>query len=199
MYQEGKHVQGLCDFRKFIEGHENMKDFASFLRQLHRGDVMSKTRLSFQIFLLIANEGLQGKPHRTPRGELSLEVNRTPTLLAPCLHALPTDLQDEKTRMENRHIDFLVNPQIPNIIRMRSEVIQFVRQHLIREEHIEVQTPILASGAGGAAARSFKTSATEFPSRKMNLRIAPELWLKRLVIGGFDRVFEIGPSFRNEG
>jgi len=64
---------------------------------------------------------------------------------------------------------------------------------------MEVQTPILAEGAGGAVARPFQTSATEFPDRKIDLRIAPELWLKRMVIGGFDRVFEIGPSFRNEG
>ena len=62
-----------------------------------------------------------------------------------------------------------------------------------------MQTPILADGAGGATARSFTTSASEFPHRRIDLRIAPELWLKRLVVGGFDRVFEIGPSFRNEG
>lgn len=64
---------------------------------------------------------------------------------------------------------------------------------------MEVETPILASVAGGAVARPFQTSATEFPDRPLSLRIAPELWLKRLVVGGFDKVFEIGPSFRNEG
>ena len=64
---------------------------------------------------------------------------------------------------------------------------------------MEVQTPILADSAGGAVARAFETSATEFPYKRIALRIAPELWLKRLILGGFDRVFEIGPSFRNEG
>lgn len=64
---------------------------------------------------------------------------------------------------------------------------------------MEVQTPILAAREGGAVARPFRTSATEFPERQLVLRIAPELWLKRMVIGGYDRVFEIGPSFRNEG
>lgn len=64
---------------------------------------------------------------------------------------------------------------------------------------MEVNTPIIESVAGGAIARPFATSATEFPKRKLSLRIAPELWLKRLVVGGFDKVFEIGPSFRNEG
>lgn len=64
---------------------------------------------------------------------------------------------------------------------------------------MEVDTPILSSDAGGAIAKPFRTSATEFPERQLSLRIAPELWLKRMVVGGFDRVFEIGPSFRNEG
>lgn len=64
---------------------------------------------------------------------------------------------------------------------------------------MEVNTPILGGSAGGAIARPFLTSATEFPERELSLRIAPELWLKRLVVGGFDKVFEIGSSFRNEG
>jgi lysyl-tRNA synthetase class 2 len=85
------------------------------------------------------------------------------------------------------------------LLRLRAEIVQYVRNFLLNEDHVEVQTPILADGAGGAVARSFKTSATEFPDRNINLRIAPELWLKRMVVGGFDRVFEIGPSFRNEG
>jgi lysyl-tRNA synthetase class 2 len=78
-------------------------------------------------------------------------------------------------------------------------VITCIRQFLLADGHMEVQTPILAETAGGAAARPFLTSATEFTERKIALRIAPELWLKRLVVGGFDRVFEIGQSFRNEG
>ena len=62
-----------------------------------------------------------------------------------------------------------------------------------------VETPILASSSGGASARPFETMATEFPDRKLSLRIAPELWLKRLIVGGLEKVFEIGPCFRNEG
>ncbi|MCJ1479536.1 hypothetical protein MMC13_008222 [Lambiella insularis] len=73
-----------------------------------------------------------------------------------------------------------------------------MRQFLSSNDYLEVQTPILAASAGGAVARSFETAATEFPDKALSLRIAPELWLKRFVIGGFDRVFEIGPSFRNE-
>lgn len=64
---------------------------------------------------------------------------------------------------------------------------------------LEVQTPILANSAGGAVARAFATKAVEFPDRHIELRTAPELWLKRLVLGGFDKIFELGPCFRNEG
>lgn len=78
-------------------------------------------------------------------------------------------------------------------------MINYIRQFLIDQNHVEIQTPILAEGAGGALARPFLTTSTEFTGRELCLRVAPELWLKRLVIGGFDRVFEIGPSFRNEG
>ena len=85
------------------------------------------------------------------------------------------------------------------MIRLRSDLIQYVRQFLHDEGHIEVQTPVLAAAAGGAIAKPFQTSAVEFADRELSMRIAPELWLKRMILGGFDRVFEIGTSFRNEG
>lgn len=74
-----------------------------------------------------------------------------------------------------------------------------MRNFLLQDGFVDVQTPILADTAGGAVARPFTTYATEFADKQLSLRIAPELWLKRLVIGGLERVFEIGPSFRNEG
>ncbi len=122
-----------------------------------------------------------------------------PQLLSPCLHHLPRDLQNEETRIRSRHVDFLVNPQSADVIRLRSAVIQEVRQFLQGEGHMEVQTPILAAAAGGAVAKPFNTTAVEFPDRQIAMRTAPELWLKRLILGGFDRVFEIGSCFRNEG
>ena len=82
---------------------------------------------------------------------------------------------------------------------MRSHIIKCIRDFLERSEYLEVQTPILAHEAGGAVARPFHSSASEFPNRQISLRVAPELWLKRLVLGGFEQVFEIGPCFRNEG
>ena len=101
--------------------------------------------------------------------------------------------------MRHRHADMLVNRKTADTLRMRSHIIQGLREFLLAEDFLEVETPILADGAGGAVARPFSTFATEFPDKKLALRVAPEIWLKRLVIGGFDRVFEIGPSFRNEG
>ena len=126
-------------------------------------------------------------------------VTEIPQLLSPCIQPLPETLLDKETRLRNRHVDFLLNPQLADIVRLRSEITKFIRQWLLDEGHIEVQTPILADGAGGAVARPFHTSATEFQDRQIALRIAPELWLKRLIMGGFEKVFEIGPSFRNEG
>ena len=84
-------------------------------------------------------------------------------------------------------------------MRLRARIVNYIRHFLMESNHTEVQTPILAELVGGAVARPFQTSSSEFPDRQITLRVAPELWLKRLVLGGFDRIFEIGPSFRNEG
>lgn len=93
----------------------------------------------------------------------------------------------------------LIDPRPAQILHLRSEILKFMRNFLLQDGFVDVQTPILADTAGGAVARPFTTHATEFEDRELSLRIAPELWLKRLIIGGLERVFEIGPSFRNEG
>jgi lysyl-tRNA synthetase, class II len=108
-------------------------------------------------------------------------------------------MKDMETLARNRHLSFLLKPRPADVIELRSKIIEFIRLYLTDQGHIEVQTPILAGTAGGATARPFQTSATEFSDREIALRIAPELWLKRLILGGFEKVFEIGPSFRNEG
>jgi lysyl-tRNA synthetase class 2 len=86
-----------------------------------------------------------------------------------------------------------------DIIKARSALTQYMRSFFLDRSFLEVNTPIVEGVAGGAVARPFYTTATEFSDRQLSLRIAPELWLKRMVVGGFDKVFEIGPSFRNEG
>ncbi|KKY39232.1 putative lysyl-trna synthetase [Diaporthe ampelina] len=102
--------------------------------------------------------------------------------------------------MNQRHLDLLVNKRAADTLRVRSCVVRKLRQWLETNlECVEVHTPILAANAGGAVARPFTTNATEFPEKQLALRIAPELWLKRLVVAGFDRIYEIGPAFRNEG
>ncbi|KAL8800112.1 MAG: hypothetical protein Q9200_007351 [Gallowayella weberi] len=112
---------------------------------------------------------------------------------------MPTELHDQETRIRNRHVDFQVNKRTAQILLLRSKIIARIRDFLRDKGYLEVQTPILANLAGGAVARPFETHAVEFPNRHVELRIAPELWLKRLVLGGFENIFEIGPCFRNEG
>ncbi|KAI9013304.1 hypothetical protein BC832DRAFT_289453 [Gaertneriomyces semiglobifer] len=137
-----------------------------------------------------------GFPGRTPAGELSLTV-RTLTLLAPCLRRIPKEITDIDSRYRHRHLDLLANPRSLDILRTRSQVIHLLRQFFQSRGFVEVETPVLGPKAGGASARPFKTWSNSL-EREMVLRIAPELYLKRLVIGGFDKVYEIGKQFRNE-
>lgn len=115
------------------------------------------------------------------------------------MEQVPDKLTDPTTRMQNRHVDMLVNKETVDVLRLRSEITKHMRDHLHSKRFLEFQTPILAENAGGAVARPFVTRATEFQNKDLALRVAPELWLKRLVVGGIDKVFEIGPAFRNEG
>ena len=108
-------------------------------------------------------------------------------------------LNNPETKIKNRHIEFWTSTSSVDRIRLRSSIIQTIRRYLENRNYLEVQTPVLAHEAGGAVARPFHSSASEFPKRQLALRVAPELWLKRLVLGGFEKVFEIGPCFRNEG
>lgn len=102
--------------------------------------------------------------------------------------------------MRNRHLDLLLDKETRDTLILRHHIISQIRSYLTKTAGFtEVQTPILSANAGGAIARPFNTHATEFSHKELALRIAPELWLKRLVVGGLDRVFEIGPAFRNEG
>jgi lysyl-tRNA synthetase class 2 len=115
------------------------------------------------------------------------------------MEQIPEQLTDAKRKSQERHVDMLVNKETVDILRLRSEIMRHMRDYFHSKRFLEFQTPILAENAGGAIARPFVTQATEFRDKDMSLRIAPELWLKRLVVGGIDKVFEIGPAFRNEG
>ncbi|KAJ4131093.1 mitochondrial lysine-tRNA synthetase [Fusarium equiseti] len=160
-------------------------------------------RLKFGMFRNLIQVGdhisITGIPTRTKAGQLTLEAHHLPELLSPTMEQIPEKLTDPKTRMQERHVDMLVNREAVDVLRLRAEITKHMRDYFHSKRFLEFQTPILAENAGGAVARPFVTRATEFKNKDLALRIAPELWLKRLVIGGVDRVFEIGPSFRNEG
>nr|MDQ6915304.1 lysine--tRNA ligase [Actinomycetota bacterium] len=144
--------------------------------------------------------GVEGTVMVTRRGELSIRV-RSFVLLAKALRALPDKhggLVDVDTRLRQRHLDLMVNAQTRRIFEVRSRVIAAVRRVLIERGFTEVETPVLDAQAGGAAARPFVTHQNALDV-DMYLRIALELPLKRCVVGGFEKVFEIGRVFRNEG
>ena len=145
--------------------------------------------------------GASGTIRRTPRGELSIKVKDF-KMLAKALLPLPEKwhgLTDTETRYRQRYLDMIMNTEIKNTFRKRSRIIQEMRNILNDHGFLEVETPMLQSMAGGAAARPFQTYHNAL-DMKMFLRIAPELYLKRLLVGGLnEKIYEINRNFRNEG
>jgi lysyl-tRNA synthetase class 2 len=144
--------------------------------------------------------GLEGRLFRTKTGELTLAVSRF-VLLTKTLLPLPEKyhgLTDVETRYRQRYLDLLVNPQVREVFIKRARIISLIRQFFDQRGYLEVETPMMQPIPGGATARPFVTHHQAL-DMTLYLRIAPELYLKRLVIGGFDRVFEINRNFRNEG
>jgi lysyl-tRNA synthetase class 2 len=144
--------------------------------------------------------GAQGKVHRTKMGEITLFVERY-ELLTKSLKPLPEKyhgLTDIETRYRQRYLDMVANPEVMDVFRKRIRMIEVTRQFLIARGFLEVETPILHPIAGGATARPFITRHNTFDC-DLYLRIAPELYLKRLIVGGFEKVFEVNRNFRNEG
>lgn len=202
LLDEGEQVQVMCNLRQLRTPAQGDSPsaavetavFKEVARLLNRGDHVAVT----------------GRAMRTGTGELTLAADMLPRVYSPSLAPLPTHLLDAETRALRRHIDLLVNPAAAATLRLRSRILREMRSFFEDQQFVEVQTPVLADLSGGAVARPFmtahssegeatKTAGTSAGSRPLSLRIAPELWLKRLVVGGLDRVFEIGQSFRNEG
>ncbi|KAK6377742.1 mitochondrial lysine-tRNA synthetase [Lithohypha guttulata] len=184
--QPGAKLQVVVDANKLYIGgmSESPNPVKAFRKLIQRGDTIHVT----------------GSPYTTTAGELSLRAVQLPRLTSPCLHQIPeTSFGVDSDFAHDRHVQMLTDPAVVKGLIARARIIEGMSDFLRGLQFVNVQTPILAASAGGANARSFETSATEFPDRKLALRIAPELWLKRLIVGGMQKVFEIGPSFRNEG
>jgi len=144
--------------------------------------------------------GVKGKLFRTKTGELTLHAKEV-HLLSKVLRPLPEKwhgLRDVELRYRQRYLDLIANEESRRVFLIRSEVIRLIREFLVERGFVEVETPIMQPIPGGAAARPFVTHHNAL-DMDLYLRIAPELYLKRLVVGGFDRVFELGKCFRNEG
>jgi lysyl-tRNA synthetase class 2 len=144
--------------------------------------------------------GVEGHLFKTMKGELTVHATRI-RLLAKALRPLPEKfhgLTDHEMRYRQRYIDLIVNPEVKDLFLKRTRIIQSIRDALRSEGYMEVETPMMQPIPGGAAARPFKTHHNAL-DMELYLRIAPELYLKRLVVGGVERVFEINRNFRNEG
>ena len=142
----------------------------------------------------------EGTLFRTQKGELSIHVE-TIKLLTKSLRPLPEKfhgLSDMETRYRQRYVDLIMNEASRETFRIRTKVIDGVRRYLMDKDYLEVETPMMQAIPGGATARPFTTYHNAL-DMDLFLRIAPELYLKRLIVGGFERVFEINRNFRNEG
>ena len=179
----------------------DLQDRSGRIQLYARQDEMDETVYKkFKKFDIGDIVGVDGEVFRTQRGEMSVRAKDI-TLLSKSLLPLPEKfhgLQDKELRYRQRYVDLMVNPEVKNNFIIRSRFIKFMREYLDNMGYIEVETPVLNTIAGGAAARPFITHHNTLDI-DMYMRIATELPLKRLIVGGMDRVYEIGRIFRNEG
>lgn len=189
-----KRVMGKASFINIQDKLGNLQSY------IQRDSIGEEEYAGFKKFDIGDIVGIKGEVFKTHAGEISVRATEI-TLLSKCLQVLPEKfhgLTDTDTRYRQRYVDLMMNPEVKETFIKRSAIIREIRNYLDGEDFIEVETPVLVKNAGGAAARPFMTHHNSL-DEDLNLRISLELYLKRLIVGGLERVYEIGRVFRNEG
>ena len=189
-----------------VRGHgkasfTTVSDMSGKIQLYFRQDVLGEEAYAnFKLLDIGDIIGAEGHVFRTQRGEISLKVTSF-EIQAKSLRPLPEKfhgLKDVETRYRQRYLDLIVNPEVKDTFVLRSKIIKAMRSYLDEKDFLEVETPMMHPIAGGAPARPFVTHHNAL-DMDLYLRIAPELYLKRLIVGGFEKVYELGRVFRNEG
>ena len=189
-----KRVMGKASFGNVADLNGNIQIYVA------RDSIGEEPYAAFKKFDIGDIVGVKGEVFRTQKGEMSIHVSEI-TLLTKSLQVLPEKfhgLTDTEIRYRQRYLDLIMNPEVKTTFVKRSQIIKEIRNFLDGRDFMEVETPMLVSNAGGAAARPFETHYNAL-DEDVKLRISLELYLKRLIVGGMERVYEIGRVFRNEG
>lgn len=198
-YRVAGRIMSLRRFGKAAFFH--LRDASGEMQIYARRDLVGETAYEhFKKWDVGDIVGAEGQLFKTRTGELSLEASRL-EMVTKSLRPLPEKfhgLTDVETRYRQRYLDMIVNPEVAATFRKRVEIIRLIREFMRNRGFLEAETPMMQAVPGGANARPFQTHHNAL-GMDLYLRIAPELYLKRLLVGGFDRVFEINRNFRNEG